>query len=957
MRNKLTKLLIACGAMFLLAGCGASLQPERPEGEITIDTPYEELQIPVEELAFVSSEKNLKINKGEKHTYVYEYAPSSSTPETSISWESGNEAVATVNDKGELTAVEGGSATIRVSSKISSNRAFETQTLNVTVLVPITEFNITETSLSLDYNETYVVEPTFVPANATNQNLTWSVDKPEICQVIDGVIKAGTQTGQAFVTVAHSDLGETHNKVIEVNVEDKTVHVESVSLSLPTDIELNDTGMAISTVIPNNAKEYLLNGVNYYVEPGCEDYLHIDSKTGEFRATALPVGVDELNVNVYAECEGIVSDPASIRIFKVTATGLSLLTDSKATINLLNTGVNTHQLAYEYTGISESGYDKPTLGSVVFSSDHEEIASVSEEGLITLRGSGTAVITIVNSANTTLTDYVTVKCTVEAESVSIVCEDIVYGGQTLAITSSVFPANTTDKTIEYTFVQSEVGLAVCTDNGDGTATIVANSTGIEGTVTITATNPASGVNATKIIDVTDEAVPFEANTVYVVGNRNYNPDSAVLGKQSWNDAKYAFKFTETTQNPVAKVEYKGTIAFAQGDVFKVRVGDTYRDPSDKFNDIGEYQDSEFTPNGAITKGQMSWNSDTNLVVNEAGTYDIYYAIYDRSHEEPAKGDWYSIYIEKTPEFSIDKTSINLNIGGNPATLTASHYGDSVTFTRNVDTFVDISVNKGVCTITPKAIGNTVITVTDSEGTQLTCTVQVTSAPVMQTYYLNANGVIENDCSLWLHAWVGGSNEMPYDAKFTKVAGKNLIWSAQIPEMYDSACIVRMPTDAEEVDWTTFYNKSMDVLITNSSDMFTAYEYQTDYSDPSHDLVIGRTGKYSSTENYTQMRLFHFNGTQEWFFTNCAVWVSAKDSTSNEWHWYKAATYEDNHYYAEAIMPYDVNTFLIVRCPTNTVVPDWNATGDNPGRIYNQTDDISTVMNQYSYSITNMKNHG
>ena len=49
------------------------------------------------------------------------------------------------------------------------------------------------------------------------------------------------------------------------------------------------------------------------------------------------------------------------------------------------------------------------------------------------------------------------------------------------------------------------------------------------------------------------------------------------------------------------------------------------------------------------------------------------------------------------------------------------------------------------------------------------------------------------------------------------------------------------------------------------------------------------------------------------------------------------------------LPSDCTYFLLVRCPSATTTPDWKATGDSAGRIYNKTDDIKVVSGTTSYS--------
>ena len=48
-------------------------------------------------------------------------------------------------------------------------------------------------------------------------------------------------------------------------------------------------------------------------------------------------------------------------------------------------------------------------------------------------------------------------------------------------------------------------------------------------------------------------------------------------------------------------------------------------------------------------------------------------------------------------------------------------------------------------------------------------------------------------------------------------------------------------------------------------------------------------------------------------------------------------------------PSKCNRFFLVRCPNGTTQPDWNATNDNPGHIYNKTPNITYINGTTSYS--------
>ena len=123
-----------------------------------------------------------------------------------ITWTSTNTNVATVNDKGEVTAVGKGTCTIKATSD-------KNESVYGSCSVTVSEIEVE--SISLD-KQTLKVGPgktsealkvTFTPANATNKTITWSSNPTSIATVSDGKV-TGVKEGTATIT-ATSANGKT----------------------------------------------------------------------------------------------------------------------------------------------------------------------------------------------------------------------------------------------------------------------------------------------------------------------------------------------------------------------------------------------------------------------------------------------------------------------------------------------------------------------------------------------------------------------------------------------------------------------------------------------------------------------------------------------------------------------------------------------------------------------------
>ena len=123
-----------------------------------------------------------------------------------ITWTSTNTNVATVNDKGEVTAVGKGTCEVKATSEKNAN---------VYGSCSVTVREIEVESISLD-KQTLKVGPgktsealvvTFTPSNATNKTITWSSNATSIATVTDGKV-TGVKEGTATIT-ATSANGKT----------------------------------------------------------------------------------------------------------------------------------------------------------------------------------------------------------------------------------------------------------------------------------------------------------------------------------------------------------------------------------------------------------------------------------------------------------------------------------------------------------------------------------------------------------------------------------------------------------------------------------------------------------------------------------------------------------------------------------------------------------------------------
>ena len=115
-----------------------------------------------------------------------------------ITWTSTDKNVATVNDKGEVTAVGKGTCTIKATS---DKNASVYGSCSVTVSeIEVENISLDKQTLKVGTGKTSeALVVTFTPANATNKTITWSSNPTTVATVSDGKV-TGIKEGTATIT-------------------------------------------------------------------------------------------------------------------------------------------------------------------------------------------------------------------------------------------------------------------------------------------------------------------------------------------------------------------------------------------------------------------------------------------------------------------------------------------------------------------------------------------------------------------------------------------------------------------------------------------------------------------------------------------------------------------------------------------------------------------------------------
>lgn len=119
-------------------------------------------------------------------------------------------------------------STFTVTATNDSSSDSKEYTLTIKA-VPVTGVALDKTELALFTGESETLTATVEPGNATNQNVTWSSDKPEVATVEDGKVTA-VAAGEATITVTTADGGKQATCQVKVTQSTYSISADTQAL-------------------------------------------------------------------------------------------------------------------------------------------------------------------------------------------------------------------------------------------------------------------------------------------------------------------------------------------------------------------------------------------------------------------------------------------------------------------------------------------------------------------------------------------------------------------------------------------------------------------------------------------------------------------------------------------------------------------------------------------------------
>ena len=208
-----------------------------------------ETQTPVVEVESVSLNKSeMTLTEGKSETLAATVTPENAENK-SITWSSNNEAVATVDVNGTVTAKSAGTAVITATSTNGKSAG-----CTVTVekkQIPVTEVRLSESTVGIVEGSTYKLTATVLPENTTDsKNVSWSSNNEAVATVDANGTVTAKRAGTAVIT-ATSTNGKTAGCTVTVSKKEIPITEISLDKSSATLTE-GETTTLVATVLPEN---------------------------------------------------------------------------------------------------------------------------------------------------------------------------------------------------------------------------------------------------------------------------------------------------------------------------------------------------------------------------------------------------------------------------------------------------------------------------------------------------------------------------------------------------------------------------------------------------------------------------------------------------------------------------------------------------------------------------------
>lgn len=303
------------------------------------------------------------LNVGE--TQKLEVTVTPKTAQVTLVWASDNEAVAVVDDEGNVTGVAPGTAEVSVTADEAVAKC------KVVVTSPKPQgLSLDVETLDMTVGQTHKLEATVSPAGAVADDIQWSSSNESVATVKDGTVTAVSE-GKAVISVSCNGgklIAECEVTVAKQGEE--KVKVSSINMVQELELTVEQSYTLSVSVLPENADD---KTVTFSVDGEC---VSVD-QTGKIVALAEGTAVVTATANdgsgVNAQCNVTVKAPTGETPPDDVLTAVFIKTDGNA---------SDVQVGKELQMYLECVPENAVPNTVSWTVDNDALAQVNQDGLL-----------------------------------------------------------------------------------------------------------------------------------------------------------------------------------------------------------------------------------------------------------------------------------------------------------------------------------------------------------------------------------------------------------------------------------------------------------------------------------------------------------------------------------------------------------------------------------------------
>lgn len=320
---------------------------------------------------------NLSMYAGDTKLIKVNITPSNATDKT-LSWESSSPSIVSVNPIGEVKALSVGEADITVTA-VSGASAI----LHVIVL-PTAPSSITlnKAEAMLKATETMQLEATVSPEATTDKTVTWTTSDPAVATVDGNGVVTAVAVGKATITATTTNGLKAICAITVAETPASRVVIDKEALGLTGDnleMRVGDIKTIKVTIEPETTTDKSVSFTSSSPE--------IATVEADGMITAIALG--ETTITISAKSG--VSAKIEVKVVPTPVESITL-SETEASLKPKET------LQLEAIVMPETATNK----TIIWSSSDEEVAAVSDNGLVTALTVGEAVITATTADGTGL---------------------------------------------------------------------------------------------------------------------------------------------------------------------------------------------------------------------------------------------------------------------------------------------------------------------------------------------------------------------------------------------------------------------------------------------------------------------------------------------------------------------------------------------------------------------------